>query len=829
MRPALGTSRVRVHDPIEQAVDAYRHQMNTGAGSLEQFWTLWDSSGSASTLAALVKVEMERRFEGGERPRVAEYLERFPVLTESPDRVVSLIYEEFCLLDENGWVPDSQEFCEVYEPWRDSIHSQLVYHRELSRAIGLESPKIEYPRLGERFDKYQLESILGRGGVARVFLATEDDLAGRKVVLKVSSSFGLEPTILAKLDHPNIVKILTVAKSSSGLKGICMPYRPGITLEDLIKRVGQGPPPRKSRAFWQTLRGDLIHPDDPEVAPSPAWQGFPLTGTYVEAVAWIGVSLAGALSYLHKEQVLHRDIKPANVLLAYKEGPQLLDFNLAQDPNAPDQAQAAMEGGTLPYMAPEQLQAFLDPSKWDGVGAPADLYALGLVLREMVTGLPPVVPSSKSSKVRSIREILDRRTEPMIPAREINPAIPPSFDAILEKCLSVIPSDRYAEAEDLADDLQCFLDRQPLRHAPNRSIAERVANFLYRNRSLASGVLVATFLASTYLTFLAPRAITETPPFQRAVENLDSDRAGGWVDAREAFEKLHQQQPRSAWTSLYLALALEKIGGPENKKHALTLIEGARDLELEGVERAAAERLKKDSRSVTTRLFLGLWFGKVRRWAEASESLKLALEIDPDRVETLIALAWVDRSMDHLDRTVEHLAKAIEVEIREEEVGKDLYVHRSILLGSLAKLIDPAIDANPGPPRDRERTNRLLAELIRHREGLDTDLNRLSPDAGSHKIHRYMMSLYDGIIACCTAVLRSDIEGVEATRSHFDRAEVLFREALDSLPRPLAGSRQFADPIEDQRAKLKARRARILASAEKAPAIRNGAGSAPGG
>ena len=82
-------------------------------------------------------------------------------------------------------------------------------------------------------------------------------------------------------------------------------------------------------------------------------------------------------------------MKPGNVLLTLQHGPQLLDFNLAESPHSADNAQSALHGGTLPYMAPEQIEAFINPDLWDKVGAKADIYSLGLVLRELLTGQKP--------------------------------------------------------------------------------------------------------------------------------------------------------------------------------------------------------------------------------------------------------------------------------------------------------------------------------------------------------------------------------------------------------------------------------------------------------
>ena len=176
MRSLLSKARFRAEDAADRAVEAYEEVWRAGRPSLGRFWEGLRGSRSIATLAELVKVDLRRRFEAGERPRAAEYFDRFAELTESDERVVSLVYEEFCLLQEAGEDPDSAEFCEVYEDWRDSLLSQLAYHRQLSQAIGKEGPPVKFPEPGDRFERYQIRSLLGSGGVARVYLATEDDL-----------------------------------------------------------------------------------------------------------------------------------------------------------------------------------------------------------------------------------------------------------------------------------------------------------------------------------------------------------------------------------------------------------------------------------------------------------------------------------------------------------------------------------------------------------------------------------------------------------------------------------------------------------------------------
>src|SRR5207247_10908638 len=106
--------------------------------------------------------------------------------------------------------------------------------------------------------------------------------------------------------------------------------------------------------------------------------------TYVEAVVWLGCCLADGLAHAHERGILHRDLKPANVLLTDEGQPMLLDFNLAEDVKLRGSAAAALIGGTLPYMAPEHLEAFRGGKR--AVDGRSDVYALGIILYELLAG-----------------------------------------------------------------------------------------------------------------------------------------------------------------------------------------------------------------------------------------------------------------------------------------------------------------------------------------------------------------------------------------------------------------------------------------------------------
>lgn len=791
------SSRVSVF--VNRAIELYQAACLSSQQPLEDCWKALGGSASVSTLASLVKEDLQRRFDRGERPKVAEYLDKFPILTESNDRVVSLVYEEFCLLQEHGENPDSHEFCDAYGPWRDSLLSQLAYHRQLSLAVGSETPSVKFPSPGDCFDKYRLRSILGTGGVARVYLATEDDLGGRKLAIKVSASFGQEPAILAKLDHHNIVPILTVASSESGLRGICMPYRPGITLEQLIRRIGRGKPPRPARAIW-----DALEPVDAQDLRETlhfraGWEGFPIRRTYADAVAWIGLSLANALSYLHGQGVFHRDIKPANVLLAYREGPQLLDFNLAQDPDAPENVNNALKGGTLPYMAPEQLKAFLDPAGWTKVGAAADLYSLGLVLKELLTGQVPDLPTTRGSLPREIQNLIDRRSAPRNSLAVDHPAIPPSLVSIIEKCLCFHPSDRYASAEYLAEDLQFFLDRKPLRHSPNRSKLERFVNWNHRNRHLSLTIFSVLVFSTLGFQVSAPSRVPDRADFRRAERLLDSGRPEDLNEARTSFDALHRMFPGSAWPTLHLALTLEKLGG-DDAKRASDLMEEAR--KEEDAEEALTTRLRKNPRSATLLLNLGLFQYKERKDSGMARTfLQDAIKLDPGRCMSLVALAEVERTLNHPEESFRLLEKAIAIGESSKLETLVVYQLRTAIIPLAKKLAENIID-RVHSVSDREVASNFLDKLDEALQAQRRDWSSMNQATSGLETHVYTEHFFTGCLASCRAALAAERSDQEAAARLFAEAKSSFDHAFAAITPSMPNALTLYKQLEDERVKL---------------------------
>jgi tetratricopeptide (TPR) repeat protein len=200
--------------------------------------------------------------------------------------------------------------------------------------------------------------------------------------------------------------------------------------------------------------------------------------SYVDAVCRIGACLADALDYAHQRGLVHLDIKPSNILLAVDGQPMLLDFHLAQASLAAGAHAPDWLGGTPAYMSPEQAAAMAAASRGQPLPAPvdgrADLYSLGVVLYEALSGERPALPTPAS-------------------LHKLNPRVPLGLSDIVHKCLAPRPQQRYADGAALADDLHRHVCHQPLRGVSNRSIAERWRK--WRRRRPHQLKLVAMFTA----------------------------------------------------------------------------------------------------------------------------------------------------------------------------------------------------------------------------------------------------------------------------------------------------------------------------------------------
>jgi serine/threonine protein kinase len=293
-------------------------------------------------------------------------------------------------------------------------------------------------KAGERLGDFELMNLLGSGSFAKVFLARQISL-GRHVALKVSANYGSEARTLASLEHDYIVHVFSEdVDRERDLRLLCMQYIAGTTLEWVIQALG-----KRDRASWSGQA--LLEIIDALSTQPAAFEASALRereylwrSDFPDAVCWLGARLAEALAYAHQTGILHRDIKPANILVNRYGRPFLADFNIAFNPDKA--AGGDLFGGTLAYMAPEHLAAFGDPSRRHEVDGRSDIYSLGMVVGELLTGERPMSAPPQSAAADSGAR----------PPAQCWPGVHPVLGRILTRCLESQQARRYQNACDLA-------------------------------------------------------------------------------------------------------------------------------------------------------------------------------------------------------------------------------------------------------------------------------------------------------------------------------------------------------------------------------------------
>jgi eukaryotic-like serine/threonine-protein kinase len=268
-------------------------------------------------------------------------------------------------------------------------------------------------------DRYELRGPVGSGGMADVFLA-HDEVLDRDVALKLLKDqyaeneefverFKREAQSAAALSHPNIVSIFDRGASEDGTYYIAMEYLPGGTLKDRILKRGALPPQMAVEVALQT---------------------------------------AEALQAAHNKGIIHRDVKPRNILVAESGDVKVTDFGIARAADATTISHLGDILGTAKYMSPEQAMG-------EPVGPASDLYSLGIVLYEMLTGRVPFEANTPA-------DVSVKHAEGLLPhPREVNPEVPEAMDALVMRLLARDPGDRYGSAAELIDELRRVRESLP--------------------------------------------------------------------------------------------------------------------------------------------------------------------------------------------------------------------------------------------------------------------------------------------------------------------------------------------------------------------------------
>jgi serine/threonine protein kinase len=437
-------------------------------------------------LVELVHVDLEFRLKAGEAARVESYFDRYPQLTHDSAKVLDLLKAEYELRQRREADVGLDEYARRFPAHVEDLRQSLAGASTLpDRRSDLDTKggELELPIV----PGYEIFEQIGRGGMGVVYRARQlglDRIVALKMILtgyqaspKDLARFRAEAAALARLQHPNIVQIYDFGEAAG------RPYF----------------------AFEFVAGGSL----------SEHLQGTPqLAGPAAKLVE----TLARSVHAAHVNGVIHRDLKPSNILLR-DEGknlssfgsrlaslvPMITDFGLAKCVGG-DGEVTGFRGhtvtgellGTPCYMAPEQATVPRHP-----IGPPADVYALGAILYELLTGRPPF---NGGTPLETILQVL--HNEP-VAVTGLQPNLPQDLETICHKCLRKEPHMRYGSALELAEDIQRFLKDEPIRARPVLRL-EKAWRWTRRNpvpAGLLAAALLAPVVALIALSFLSARLV----------------------------------------------------------------------------------------------------------------------------------------------------------------------------------------------------------------------------------------------------------------------------------------------------------------------------------
>ncbi len=507
-------------------------------------------SRKALLLAELVKIDLEYRWQAGQRRKLEEYLAEFPeLLTVGGSLPDDLVLHARQVQDRIERRPTTSTVsCAAAN---ESTRPSLALPRCPECGNTIPSPdrtplEVTCPNCGGSFrvapasdgrwwagdlprtlGKLQLLELLGAGSFGAVYKARDAEL-GRLVAVKVPHAghfaeageeerFFQEARSAARLQHPSIVALHAVAHDG-GMPFLVCEYIEGRTLAKAIQERRPG---------------------------------------FREAAEMIA-EIAEALDYAHRQGVVHRDIKPGNILLDASGRPHVADFGLARlDERSIMLTHEGQVLGTPAYMAPEQARG-----NWSEVNGRSDQYSLGVILYELLTGELPFRGQVRMLLAQVISD------EPR-PPRRLNDRIPRDLENICLKAMSKLPASRYATTGEMAADLRRFLAGQPT-HARPINNAARLARWCRRKPALAGlGAAAAIFLAAfcislgvaaiqSHRSLLKERGLFSEAEARHGQTLLEQDNALGLlnlVEARQIAEGTPAAISRSLiWSGWYGAI-----------------------------------------------------------------------------------------------------------------------------------------------------------------------------------------------------------------------------------------------------------------------------------
>jgi non-specific serine/threonine protein kinase/serine/threonine-protein kinase len=646
--------------------------------------------------------------------------------------------------------------------------------------------------LGGRVGPYRLLQLLGQGGMGSVYLAQQDQPVQRRVALKVIKAgldssqvlarFEAERQALALMDHPNIARVIDAGATESGRPYFVMELVKGLPITRFCDQEHLSPRERL----------ELFAP------------------------------VCQAVQHAHQKGIIHRDLKPSNVLVALYDGkpvPKVIDFGVAKaiTHKLTDHTLYTEIGqivGTLEYMAPEQAEV----NNLD-IDTRADVYSLGVILYELLTGSPPFTAMqlrgiAYAEMRRVLREVEPPRPSTRLSSSEALPAIAAArrlepakltklvrgdLDWIVMKCLEKDRSRRYETANALALEVQRYLHDEPVMAGPP-SAAYRLTKFVRRNRGpvLATALVLLTLVVGVVVsTWQAMRAIAAEA---QALEDRDAkeqarlDQAREAAAARAATVTAEQRLVRiekgiEILTAIFRDLdpESEEIGGPPLRvQMGKQLEQAAKQLDGEAAGDPLTVARLQDLLGASQRSLGNL--AQSQELLERAHATRQAL-LGPDHIETL--------------QTKQHLASLYQDQGKYDQAAS---LYRDVIAGRTAKLgADHAdtLDARNDLGTLLQDQGKYDQALRLHQQVLDRRIATLGPGhrqtqtsknnlAAAYKsLREYDKAepLYEAVLANRTATLGPDhpltltiknnlASLYQNSRKKYDQAESLFQEVI---------------------------------------------------
>lgn len=507
-------------DELDSRVDAFESmRLSQGHAELTSFLPDDKHPRYCEIATELVRVDMELSWDDGQRNSLEYYCQLIPALLGNPAALEKVAFEDYRLKSLHGVSATPEDYQRKYgfstTNWSrhhfknpekllpDSTSLSKTLTSAWSNVLQLAEEVTDFPECKTYFAGFWLESEIGRGAFARVYLARQGELADRYVVLKVARGRSLEPQHLARLQHTNIVPIYSVHQADR-LTVVCMPYLGKRTLADFVRGlIPKEGLPRSGQALLSTIN---FRDDNTAVYNSTSLNEAEASRidlctaqieqiskmSYVEAVTRVVSQIAEGLQHAHRRGIVHRDLKLANILLSDDGNPLILDFNLSEEVlvNGPT---ALAVGGTLPYMAPEHLNALIHGG---GVDSRSDIFSLGVIYFELLTGAQPFPIRRGALELIVEQMVTDRQSSP-VGSLPLN--ISTDIKSIISRCLEPDIAARYQSVAEVLEDLTCHQADLPLRHAANISWVDRAKKWARRHPRISSATSVATVAAVLFL------------------------------------------------------------------------------------------------------------------------------------------------------------------------------------------------------------------------------------------------------------------------------------------------------------------------------------------